>query len=113
MKTVAQLIRDSRMLVETMIPEPTIEIKKTLSKNMRLIFINGEQAGVLHHEPHSLRVGFDKYRKVPLWSGEFTFRDEKIWVGRTEKTSELLPKVARLVRGVIVRQSTQESPVVP
>jgi hypothetical protein len=108
MKTVAQLIReDADKLVETPeAAEPTIVIK-TITKDMRFIFIDGEKVGVLHHSSHLRQVGFSKWRKVPLWAGEFTFRGEKVLVGATEKTSELLPKVARLVRSVIARQSSQ------
>lgn len=112
MKTVAQLIReDASKLMETIIL-PKIEIKR-ITKDMRAIIIDGEKAGALHYEWQGVFQGFNTWRKEPYWTGEFTFRGEKVNVGRTDKILDLLPKITRLVRGVLVRQRDAGSKELP
>jgi hypothetical protein len=88
-------------LIESEPALPQIVIKR-ITKDMRFIFIDGEKAGSLHLGWESEFQGFNTWRKVHVWTGEFTFRGKTIFVPSTAKISEMLPKLTRLVRRAMV-----------
>jgi hypothetical protein len=83
---------------------PEISLQK-LNKTMVYVLINGEKAGVIHFGIHRRLVDIGKVRAFRLWSGEFILQGETIKIGPTEKLTELLPKVTRLVRSTLIRQN--------
>lgn len=81
---------------------PKIEIKP-ITKDMRFIYFDGAKVGSLHLGWQSEFQGFNTWRKVRQWTGEFVFLGQTHHVSGA-KISEMLANITRRVRGALIRQ---------
>jgi hypothetical protein len=83
-------------------------ILQNVSKNFKLIYVNGSEVGSVHRQDVSIGLTDKGYKKQSLWTGNFTIYDYKIYIGRTEKASDLLSKIRSLARSYLNKSGIKE-----
>jgi hypothetical protein len=88
--------------------EDKIEFK-TVGPKSKIVYLNGKKVGELT-KGGEVNKGWDIVRRHSEWVGSINIDGETLYLGRTEKVSELKPKIARLIRSHhISKQSMKES----
>jgi hypothetical protein len=88
--------------------EDKIEFK-TIGPKSKIVYLNGKKVGELT-KGGEVNKGWDIVRRHSEWVGSINIDGETLYLGRTEKVSELKPKIARLIRSHhISKQSMKES----
>ena len=88
--------------------EDKIEFK-TIGPKSKIVYLNGKKVGELA-KGGEVNKGWDIVRRHSEWVGSINIDGETLYIGRTEKVSELKPKIARIIRSHhISKQSMKES----
>ena len=100
------------------IPHPNNNLKeesenkiefKTIGPKSKIVYLNGKKIGELT-KGGEVNKGWDIVRRHSEWVGSINIDGETLYIGRTEKVSELKPKIARIIRSHhISKQSMKES----